>query len=64
MCFLKKDKNNKNDKYEHLDLCNAACATECTGLIQVWPLTEDEAEAYNHVYNYMPPDIRTNKDQS
>lgn len=55
---MKKQKKS-TDQYEHLDLCNAACATECTGLIQVWPLTEDEAEAYNQVYNYQPPEVKS-----
>ena len=34
------------------DLTNAACSTECTGLIQVLPTSEEELESYNRVYNY------------
>ncbi len=33
-------------------LTNAACATECTGLIQVPPESEEELENYNNVYSF------------
>ena len=33
-------------------LTNAASSTECTGLIQVPPETEEELESYNAVYNF------------
>lgn len=33
-------------------LTNAAAATECTGLIQVPPDSEDDLENYNAVYNF------------
>ncbi len=33
-------------------LTNAACVTECTGLIQVPPQNEDEMENYNDVYSF------------
>lgn len=33
-----------------------ASATECTGLIQTPPLTEDEAEAYTDLYAIPQPD--------
>ena len=33
-------------------LTNAACATECTGLIQVPPESEEELENYNDVYSF------------
>ncbi len=36
------------------NLANAACDTECTGLIQVIPDTEEELEHYNTVYSYTP----------
>ena len=34
------------------NLTNAACATECTGLIQVPPKSEEELENYNDVYSF------------
>ena len=33
-------------------LTNAACPTECTGLIQILPQNEDELENYNEVYSF------------
>lgn len=33
-------------------LTNAACAAECTGLIQIPPESEDELESYNDVYSF------------
>ncbi len=33
-------------------LTNAACVTECTGLIQVPPQNQDEMENYNDVYSF------------
>ena len=35
-------------------LTNAACPTECTGLIQVPPETEEELEHYNMIYSFSP----------
>ncbi len=46
------DKRKKpNFELEILDDINAvASANECTGLIQIPPTTEDEAEAYGEIY--------------
>ncbi len=35
-------------------LTNASCPTECTGLIQVPPETDEELEHYNRIYNFTP----------
>ena len=37
------------------DLTNAACATECTGLIPGPPECEDELENYADVYSFAQP---------
>jgi len=37
-----------------MDLTHSSSATDCTGLIQDPPLTADESENYNDVYNYTP----------
>lgn len=33
-------------------LTNAACPTECTGLIQVPPETDEELESYRQIYSF------------
>ena len=37
-----------------LDTCQAASATDCTGLIQISPLDENELEFYKDVYDFGP----------
>ena len=32
------------------DICSTASATECTGLIQIPPTSEEEAESYQKIY--------------
>ena len=32
------------------DICSTASATECTGLIQIPPMCEEESEAYSEIY--------------
>lgn len=49
----KKNKRNEQE-FEKFDLTNAACATECTGLIQQIPLTDEEFAAYHNLYDYGP----------
>ena len=44
-------------EYDHLDLGNACSATECTGLIQVPPMTEDEEESYLSIADYRAPSV-------
>lgn len=44
-------------EYDHLDLGNACSATECTGLIQVPPTTEEEEESYLSIADYRAPSV-------
>ena len=44
-------------EYDHLDLGNACCATDCTGLIQVPPTTEEEEESYLSIADYRAPSV-------
>ena len=37
-----------------LDTCKAASATDCTGLIQISPIDENEIESYKDVYDFGP----------
>jgi len=37
-----------------MDKTNTSSATDCTGLIQNMPVTTDEAENYNDIYNFTP----------
>ncbi len=43
------------------DLNNASSSTECTGLIPVPPQSEDEQQAYNHIYHYAIPELDKNQ---
>lgn len=47
MIILKK-KNFEIDLID--DICSTASATECTGLIQIPPTSEEEAESYQKIY--------------
>lgn len=40
-------------------LTNASCPTECTGLIQVPPATDEELEHYNMIYSFTPTEAKT-----
>ena len=37
-----------------LDTCKAASATDCTGLIQISPIDENEIESYKDIYDFGP----------
>ena len=39
------------------NLGNARSSGDCTGLIQVEPITDAELESYYEIYNFGPPDI-------
>ena len=58
------DKNKKKTKSESLNqyiidnydyLANAASSQDCTGLIPSEPVDDAEREAYEDVYQYLPP---------
>jgi len=42
------------EEFEKFDLANAASPTECTGLIQQIPESDDEFDSYHEIYNYGP----------
>lgn len=48
--------NKKMDDYDYLG--NSASASDCTGLQHKAPVDEFEEEAYDEVYNYLPPKIQ------
>lgn len=45
------------DNYDYL--ANAASSMDCTGLIPSLPTSEEELDAYNEVYRYQTPAVRT-----
>lgn len=47
------------DDYDYLT--NAASSMDCTGLIPSLPVSDEELDAYNEVYQFRPPVIRVNK---
>lgn len=54
-------KNKKNEKHVifknsmfDLDVCNATCVHECTGLIPWAPNSESELDAYDEILDYSP----------
>lgn len=49
-----KKKTNREiiDDYDYLS--NAASSMDCTGLIPSLPENEDEIEAYNEIYQFLP----------
>ena len=59
------EKDNINFEEDSLiDISGVASATECTGLIQIPPQNEEEAESYNEIYTmpkekYTMPDEKT-----
>ena len=55
---MMEDKNKKEDKFHEKDfnyLKNAASATDMTGLIYRAAEDDAEAEAYEEIYQYLPP---------
>lgn len=48
-----KEKEALPDDYDYLS--NAASAGDCTGLIPSLPASDAEKEAYNDLYQYLPP---------
>ncbi len=48
-----KEKKTPQDDYDYLS--NAASAGDCTGLIPSLPSSDAEIEAYNDLYQYLPP---------
>ncbi|MEY8355786.1 hypothetical protein AALB39_20840 [Lachnospiraceae bacterium 54-53] len=48
-------KTEKTDARNNYDIDIQACSTmDCTGLIPATPETEDELEAYEDIYPYIP----------
>jgi len=47
------------DDYDYLG--NSASASDCTGLQHKAPVDEFQKEAYEEVYEYLPPKIKINK---
>lgn len=52
---MKSEKKNEEiiDRYDYL--ANAASTQDCTGLVPANPLSQDEMEAYEDIYNYGLP---------
>lgn len=52
----KNKKKTENPVWEKdlLDTCKAASATDCTGLIQISPIDQNEIESYKDVYDFGP----------
>ena len=48
-----KENQQRIDDFDSLQ--NAASSTDCTGLIPALPGSEEELEAYNELYQYLPP---------
>lgn len=48
------DKNKIIIKKEKFTLANAGCSNECTGLITVPVIDEDEIENYKKIYDFGP----------
>ncbi len=62
-----KKKEKKEINLDNLDLCKAATPSDCTGLIQVPPMTNEEYQAYNKVYDFapdMPVDLEKNREDN
>lgn len=57
----KGSKTAKQKKLEDIegkfDLGNACSAGDCTGLIQVEPITDEELESYCEIYDFGPPNL-------
>lgn len=48
-----------DDKYNvgDLDICNASCTMDCTGLMGRPPMNEEETDSYHDIYTFGPPDL-------
>lgn len=55
----KKERNNDEiiDSYDYL--ANAASSQDMTGLIPSEPVSEEELEAYEELYHFLPPNGKT-----
>ncbi|MBQ2696050.1 MAG: hypothetical protein IJF61_01970 [Clostridia bacterium] len=51
-------------EYDHLDLGNAASATECTGLIMRPPATDEELESYLSIADFRAPNVISEKEKN
>lgn len=52
----KKENQKKIDQFDYLK--NAACVTDCTGLIPATPETPSERDSYKDLLQYEPPVIK------
>lgn len=48
-------KNKADDSFDNLDITNACSAYDCTGLIPRAPISDNEIESYEDIYNFEPP---------
>ena len=53
--MMDKKKTNEEIDENIFEMCNVCSTTDCTGLIQVVPKTEEELKAYEDLYPYKPP---------
>ena len=58
---MKSDKKSKPESKNMPDQFSSFSSTECTGLITVPPENDDELENYKDIYNFGPPDKKTQK---
>ena len=49
-------KTNKANDYDYL--ANSATGMDCTGLMNRTAMNESEMEAYQDVYQYLPPNVK------
>ena len=51
-------KTKREKEYDmKFDLSNACSATDCTGLIQSGPVTEDDFDVYKEIYHFGVPEV-------
>lgn len=55
----KKENQKRIDQFDYLK--NAACVTDCTGLIPSSPESSSEENSYKDLLQYQPPVIKPNK---
>lgn len=58
---MKNKKRPLKEEFDHLSMCNACSATECTGLVTHFA-TEDELEAYMDIYSYQATPVKPESD--
>ena len=58
---MKKDNQKLIDSTDYL--VNSASAQDCTGLIPAGPQNDKEVEAYEEIYDYLPPEMERKKKQ-